>query len=120
MLYQAKVYGETFCYYKNYSRGHQIPSADRTATDELNSQTFYASNITPQNGDFNGGIWASLEGKIRENMCQDTLYVVTGCYFGNGYTLLKSVPYLPTILKWYCALVPGTREKPSVNVAPTS
>lgn len=86
MLYQAKVYGETFCYYKNYSRGHQIPSADRTATDELNSQTFYASNMTPQNGDFNGGIWASLEGKIRENMCQDTLYVVTGCYFGNGYT----------------------------------
>lgn len=86
MLYQAKVYGETFCYYKDYSRGHQIPSADRTATDELNSQTFYASNMTPQNGDFNGGIWASLEGKIRENMCQDTLYVVTGCYFGNGYT----------------------------------
>ena len=86
MLYQAKVYGETFCYYKDYSRGHQIPSADRTATDELNSQTFYASNMTPQNGDFNGGIWASLEGKIRENMCQDTLYVVTGCYFENGYT----------------------------------
>ncbi len=86
-MYQAKLWGEGYCYYEGYSRGHQIPSADRTASDELNNQTFYASNMTPQNGDFNGGIWGSLEGKIRDNMCSDTLYVVTGCYFGNGYNV---------------------------------
>lgn len=83
--FQALLYGNPYCYYNNYSRGHQIPSGDRTVNDELNSQTFYASNMTPQNNSFNGGIWESLEGKIRDNMCSDTLYVVTGCYFGDGY-----------------------------------
>lgn len=83
--FQALLYGNPYCYYDGYSRGHQIPSGDRTANEALNSQTFYASNMTPQNSDFNSGIWESLESKIRDNMCADTLYVVTGCYFGNGY-----------------------------------
>lgn len=84
--FQALLYGNPYCYYDGYSRGHQIPSGDRTVNDELNSQTFYASNMTPQNSDFNSGVWESLESKIRNNICNDTLYVVTGCYFGNGYT----------------------------------
>lgn len=84
--FQALLYGNPYCYYQDYSRGHQIPSGDRTVNDELNAQTFYASNMTPQDGTFNGGIWESLESKVRNNMCNDTLYVVTGCYFGNGYT----------------------------------
>jgi len=88
--YQPKLYGtDGLTFYRNYSRGHQIPSADRTANDELNNQTFYASNMTPQSGDFNGGIWGTLEGKIRDNICNDTLYVVTGCYFGNNYTTTR-------------------------------
>ena len=62
-----------------YDRGHQIPSADRTANVELNSQTFYYSNMTPQLGGFNQKIWADMESKVRSyaNSC-DTLYVVTG------------------------------------------
>ena len=88
--YQPKLYGtDGLTFYRNYSRGHQIPSADRTANDELNNQTFYASNMTPPSGDFNGGIWGTLEGKIRDNICNDTLYVVTGCYFGNNYTTTR-------------------------------
>lgn len=83
--FQALLYGNPYCYYQDYSRGHQIPSGDRTVNDELNSHTFYASNMTPQNSSFNSGIWESLESKIRNNMCTDTLYVVTGCYFGDGY-----------------------------------
>lgn len=74
-----------------YDRGHQIPSADRARSLAFNSQTFYYSNITPQNHEFNGGLWAKLEEKVRkwsssstkrENSMVyyiDTLYVVTGC-----------------------------------------
>lgn len=63
-----------------YARGHQIPSADRTASYALNTTTFYGTNMTPQDNDFNGGIWANLEGKVRTWANQsDTLYVVTGC-----------------------------------------
>ena len=67
--------------FKGYTRGHQIPSADRYSGDS-NRQTFYSSNMTPQLWDFNGGIWASLEGRVRtwaRMAGTDTCYVVTGC-----------------------------------------
>ena len=63
-----------------YSRGHQLPSADRTASFTLNASTFYGTNMTPQDNDFNGGVWVALEGKVRDWAGRsDTLYVVTGC-----------------------------------------
>ena len=63
-----------------YDRGLQLPSADRTANGELNATTFYSTNITPQDSGFAGGVWATLEGKIRVWAAKsDTLYVVSGC-----------------------------------------
>lgn len=65
-----------------YARGHQLPSADRLGTFARNAQTFYGVNMTPQNNDFNGALWAALEGKVRSwatKTYTDTLYVVTGC-----------------------------------------
>lgn len=66
-----------------FDRGHQIPSADRL-NPEANAQTFRFTNATPQLHDFNGGIWAELEKRVRRWCYQsDTLYVVTGCIPGN-------------------------------------
>ncbi len=71
-------------YPKNfYARGHQIPNADRSAVPEMQAQTYYSTNMTPQlqNG-FNGNIWAKLEEAVRmEIPVSDTLYVVTGAVF---------------------------------------
>ena len=62
-----------------YQRGHQLPSADRLNYAD-NVQTFYGTNMTPQKGELNEGIWAELEGRVRDWARQfDTLYVVTGC-----------------------------------------
>lgn len=62
-----------------WTRGHQIPSADRLSYS-ANVSTFYSTNMTPQDYDFNCGIWANLEGKVRDySVTSDTLYVVTGC-----------------------------------------
>lgn len=62
-----------------WTRGHQLPSADRLSYRQ-NVTTFYSTNMTPQQYDFNGGIWAGLEGKVRSYAgSADTLYVVTGC-----------------------------------------
>jgi endonuclease G len=74
----------TKTYKGNYDRGHQLPSADRVATNEMNKQTFYFSNMTPQLDRLNQDMWAQLEAKVRNNRCSDTLYVVTGAYFGSG------------------------------------
>lgn len=62
-----------------WQRGHQLPSADRLDYD-ANVSTFYFTNMTPQNGQLNEGVWADLEQKVRDWSAQfDTLYVVTGC-----------------------------------------
>ena len=70
----------------SHSRGHQLPSADRLASNEDNATTFYYTNMTPQLQSLNGGTWETLENNIRNNwMCSDTLYVVTGAHFAPGY-----------------------------------
>ena len=65
-----------------YDRGHLVASADRLYSVEANEQTFYYSNISPQIPNFNSGIWAFLEEKVRNwgrsNAIRDTLYVTKG------------------------------------------
>ena len=62
-----------------YERGHQIPKADRNAVEDMMAQTYYWTNSTPQNKDFNGGVWGTLENQIRNAIpASDSLYIVTG------------------------------------------
>lgn len=68
-----------------WTRGHQIPSADRLSPRAANVSTFVPTNMTPQAYDFNGEIWARLEGKVRDYAgLSDTLYVVTGALWKNS------------------------------------
>ena len=63
-----------------WDRGHQLPSADRLCNTAANEQTFYFTNITPQNHDLNTYVWEKAEAHIRGLVStNDTLYVVTGC-----------------------------------------
>ena len=62
-----------------YDRGHQIPNADRNGVPDMQDQTYYWTNSTPQHHDFNGGIWGNLENAIRSAIpASDSLYIVTG------------------------------------------
>lgn len=78
VLYSGYVNGTT------WNRGHQIPNADRNATSEMQDQTFYFSNMTPQHGKLNQQGWMRLESRVRDWKCSDTLYVVTGAYWGEN------------------------------------
>ena len=90
-----------------WTRGHQIPSADRQKADS-NISTFYATNMTPQQYDFNCEIWAKLESKVRvyARNC-DTLYVCTGCDIRNplGYTGNRSGVSVAIPSAYYKALL---------------
>lgn len=91
-----------------YSRGHQIPSADRTANATLNATTFYGTNMTPQDNDFNGGVWESLESKVRSWASgSDTLYVVTGCVLDGYkyYVLDRSDNRIPVPVAYFKAVL---------------
>ena len=72
------------------NRGHQIAKAQRKVTAMARQQTNYNTNMTPQNGTLNGGKWAKLEAKERDEwMCDDTLYMVSGCHFDNYNKVVK-------------------------------
>lgn len=67
--------------YKNsgYDRGHLCPAGDRRYTKDAHDETFLTSNISPQEHQFNSGVWNTLEQKVRYWARKyDGLYVVTG------------------------------------------
>lgn len=67
--------------YKNsgYDRGHLVPAGDRKNSYEAYNETFLTSNISPQDHEFNAGIWNRLEQKTRFWADKyDGVYVVTG------------------------------------------
>lgn len=79
-----KIFRSTLDDYRGsgFDRGHLAPAADHTNSQEAMSDTFYLSNMCPQNAQFNRGYWASLERYVRdltkESKCVD---VYTGPLF---------------------------------------
>lgn len=99
-------------YSGRYDRGHQLPAADRKCSQQMMDQTFYATNMTPQQSNFNQNKWGVLEGRVRNMVCSDTLYVVTGAYFEgqhdlsiNSQTTDRSGNVCPTPTCYYKALL---------------
>ncbi|WP_127139579.1 DNA/RNA non-specific endonuclease [Flagellimonas marinaquae] len=62
-----------------YDRGHLCPAGDRRFSEQAYNETFYTSNISPQDRDFNAGVWNRLEQKVRY-WCKKygDLMVITG------------------------------------------
>ncbi|MBZ0327408.1 MAG: DNA/RNA non-specific endonuclease [Altibacter sp.] len=68
-----------------FDRGHLCPAGDRRFSFEAYHETFLTSNISPQNNDFNGGVWNKLEQKVRYWAKKyDGVYVVTGGVLKDG------------------------------------
>lgn len=72
---------------RSLQRGHMLPSASRYNTWNTNAQTFYATNMMPQNGTLNGDSWGTVETGTRAQVCSDTLYVVVGTLYENARTI---------------------------------
>jgi endonuclease G len=69
--------------HSGYDRGHLCPSADRNATEEMNSLTFLMTNMVPQVHELNAGPWEKLEEQERTLAAQPgaELYIVAGPIF---------------------------------------
>lgn len=62
-----------------YDKGHLCPAGDMEFSKSAYDDTFYTSNISPQDHEFNAGIWNRLEQKVRYwAQRYDGVYVVTG------------------------------------------
>ncbi len=67
--------------YKNsgYDKGHLCPAGDRSFTKAAHDETFLTSNISPQEHNFNSGVWNRLEQKVRYWAKKNNgVFVVTG------------------------------------------
>lgn len=96
-----------------FDRGHVTPAADMNGRNpKAMSETFYLTNMVPQVGPNNNrGIWADLEGQIRNwAMARGRLHVVTGPIFAGKYdTMGRSKVAIPTHL-YKVVLDPKTGE----------
>jgi endonuclease G, mitochondrial len=62
-----------------YDRGHLCPAADMAFDQAAMDETFYMSNMSPQDQAFNGGIWRELEELTRDwGRRYEKIIVVTG------------------------------------------
>jgi endonuclease G len=81
-----------------FDRGHLAPAADMGWSSTTMIESFYFSNMSPQQPGFNRGIWKNLESLVRTWATEnESIYVVTGPVLTQG---------LPTI-GWNKVAIPN-------------
>jgi endonuclease G, mitochondrial len=70
-----------------YAQGHMAPAADMRWNAKAMEECFYLSNMVPQVGSMNSGIWKSLETRVRKwSMNRGEVYIITGPIYESGTT----------------------------------
>jgi endonuclease G len=65
-----------------YDRGHQAPAGNQTTDQRLKDETFFLSNMAPQEPNLNQQLWATLEDKTRVWVhASGHAYEITGGFF---------------------------------------
>jgi endonuclease G len=76
-----------------YDRGHMAPAGDLTFSNQAMSESFYLSNIAPQDPTLNRGAWAKLEDSVRSWLAErPELYVITGPMYGPARPVIGKSP----------------------------
>ena len=111
-----------------YDRGHLASAESMSKNYTAMSESFFMSNISPQDPSFNRGIWKKIENKVRYwTELSDSLFVVTGPLLNNPIKKIGknnvSVPnaFYKTILVYkkgkmtgFAFLVPNKKSDQSI------
>lgn len=64
--------------YRNsgFDRGHMAPAGDMKWSTQAMEESFYMTNIVPQNHELNRGVWNRLEEKCRQRAVSDSAIVI--------------------------------------------
>lgn len=74
-----------------YDRGHLAPAGDMKWSTTAMSESFYMSNMSPQEPSFNRGIWKRLESQVRRWAIDNgSVYIATGGVLTDGLKTLGS------------------------------
>jgi len=80
-------------------RGHMAAAANMVFSQRAMDESFYLSNMVPQNPGLNRGQWARLEEEVRSWVSKrETLYVITGPVFRTNRVIGDSSVRVPDAL----------------------
>lgn len=87
-------------YDRAYDRGHMTPFEDARKNSAAALQTFYLSNMVPQNLHLNRGLWRSIENRTRTWAAnsKNGIYVITGPIFSGVTQIIGDGVNVPTHL----------------------
>lgn len=87
-----------------YDRGHLAPAADMSSSASTMQESFYYSNMSPQDPSFNRGIWKKLEELVRDwAVDYNSVYVVTGPVLTEGLPTIG--PNQVSVPKYYYKVI---------------
>ena len=96
-----------------YDRGHLAPAADMGWSASTMIESFYYSNMSPQQPGFNRGIWKKLEELVRTWAIENkAVYVVTGPVLAKG---LSTIGYNKIAVPNYYYKVILDYQKPNIK-----
>lgn len=101
-----------------YDRGHMAPAGDMKWSTQAMEESFYLTNVCPQNHNLNAGVWNDLEKKVRqEARYYGKLWVVCGPIVGsNRYgTVGRNKVVVPD--SFFKALLAQNKDGKYVSVA---
>lgn len=64
--------------HSGWNRGHMCPAADNKWDAQAMKESFYMTNVCPQNENLNKGDWNDLEEACREWAMKESIYIVCG------------------------------------------
>ncbi|MEY2466385.1 MAG: endonuclease mitochondrial, partial [Verrucomicrobiota bacterium] len=99
--YSTSIYNNA-----GWDRGHLCPSKDRTDTSTNNDLVFLMSNVLPQSGVNNSGVWLQFENYCRDLAQSTNNYELLLLCGGSGYgsARLTNGPFIPDYV-WKIAVV---------------
>jgi endonuclease G len=108
-----------------YDKGHLVPAEDMDFNEESMNESFYLTNVSPQNPNLNRGIWKKLENQIREWGKTKKLIIITGTIISKNSKKLGNNVKIPTHFykviinqktnEIYCYLFPNVITKENLE-----
>ena len=105
--YNKQVVQPTDYFESCFDRGHQVPSADRDSTVEINQISFLMSNMIPQTASLNRYVWAHLESYTRDLVVNHAkkVYVIAGPIYDEDFGKIGPNKDIPVPSKNFKLLV---------------
>lgn len=102
--------------HSGFDRGHLVPAADMAFSAATMNESFYLSNIVPQNPSNNKGVWKKLEELARSWALEDSvLWIVNVPVFDSAYISIS--PKNIAVPTYLCKLILARKGKEFKGIA---